>query len=79
MLNSPDATDKFWANSGLDKERCIEAAGKSRCKWCCKLYTGDYAERSLKSHHTKGCDHELKSRVGTRAEKAAVRQKRKRA
>jgi hypothetical protein len=79
LLNSADATDKFWANSGLDKESCIEAAGESRCKWCCKLYTGGYADRSLKSHHTKGCDHEPKSRVGTRAEKAAVRQKRKRA
>jgi hypothetical protein len=33
LLNSADATDKFWANSGLDKESCIEAAGESRCKW----------------------------------------------
>ena len=33
----------------------------------------------MKSHHTKGCDHEPKGRVGTRAEKAAVRHKRKRA
>jgi hypothetical protein len=33
----------------------------------------------LKSHHTKGCGHEPKSRVGTRTEKPAVRQTRKRA
>ena len=79
LLNSAKATDKFWAGSELDRESCIEVAGESRCKpeWCCKLYTGRFAQRSLKIHYTKVCDHEPKSRAGSRAEKAAVRQKRK--
>jgi hypothetical protein len=77
LLNSAAATDKFWAQSELNEESCIEVEGESRCKWCCRLYTGDYAARSLKSHYTRVCDHEPKSRAGTRAERAVMRQKRK--
>ena len=36
-------------------------------------------EFEITPHQGPGCDHEPKSRVGTRAEKAAVRHKRKRA
>ena len=50
---------------------------ENRCEWCCRLYEGRYAESSLKSHYTKGCDHKPKSRVGTRAERAAIRKKRR--
>ena len=41
------------------------------------MYEGRYAESSLKSHYTKGCDHKPKSRVGTGAERAAIRKKRR--
>ena len=77
LINADNAVSKFWAGSALNKESCIKVDGESRCKWCCKEYTGPYAERSLKCHYTRGCDCEPKSRVGTRAEKAAKRQMKK--
>jgi hypothetical protein len=82
MLNAARLVDEFWANSGLNKESSIEKAGEVRCCWCNQMYTGSYANRSLKSHHTKkpkkgGCEFKPKSneRKGSRAEKAVIRSK----
>ena len=80
LLNAGDAVDAFWAQSELNKEANIRVTGEHRCVWCCKLYTGDYAERSLKSHHTKkwgrgGCRYKPASKAGSRAEKAVKRKK----
>ena len=62
MLNAADVVDRYWAESGLSKEANVEVAGEVRCCWCNKFYEGEYAQRSLKSHHTKkpiqgGCKH----------------------
>ena len=76
-MNASTTVDKFWASSQLDKTSCIVLQSESRCEWCCRLYEGRYAERSLKSHYTKGCDHKPKSRVGARAERTAIRKKRR--
>lgn len=81
MLNASSAVDEFWSSSGLNIESAIEKAGEIRCKWCNKTYK---RAQDLKSHHTKkivkgGCKFRPKSRAGSRAEKAVIRSKRKRA
>lgn len=80
MLNAAEAVDQFWAGSELSRDSTIEVAGEVRCCWCNRLYTGEYAARSLKSHHTRkpnsgGCKLKPKSRVGSRAERAVIRKK----
>jgi hypothetical protein len=75
MLGAGQAVDSFWAGSRLNKEASIEVAGEHRCRWCNLSYTGAYAARSIKSHYTRGCDCEPKSRAGSRAEKAVIKDK----
>ena len=75
MLSAQQAVEEFWSNSGLDKTQDLWPQGVYTCRDCCRTYK---REQDLKGHHTRGkCEWKSASRYGSRAWRAARRQRKK--
>ena len=75
QLDAQDAVDDFWEGAALDRSRAVweDAEEGLRCRQCCKLFG---RQQDLKAHHTKrACAWRVASRVGSKAERAVLRQK----